>query len=307
MKQFKKVYVEITNICNLQCEFCPPNRRKPEFMSAETFEKILKQIKPHTKYIYLHVKGEPLLHPTLDQLLDLCYAEGFFVNITTNGTLIHKVREMLLTKPAIRQINFSMHSIEQYRMGHSLGGEDGVHDREEVVRHILNFTKEAIARTKMYLSLRLWNFQEGMEKLSSDRKNHVVLEAIEKAFHLDYKIKEVVGPDKGIKIADRVYVNQAFQFQWPDLNIVEETATGFCYGLRSQAAILVDGTVVPCCLDGEGIIRLGNIHETDFSVIVEGVRAKNILEGFSSNRVVEELCRKCGYMKRFKIPESGCE
>jgi len=106
-------------------------------------------------------------------------------------------------------------------------------------------------------------------------------------------------PGRGIKISDRVYLNQDYEFQWPDLQIKEESKTGFCYGLRHQAAILVDGTVVPCCLDGEGIIRLGNIYETPFSEIIEGKRARNLYEGFSRREAVEELCRKCGYRKRF--------
>jgi len=63
--------------------------------------------------------------------------------------------------------------------------------------------------------------------------------------------------------------------------------------------ILVDGTVVPCCLDGEGVINLGNIHESDFSQIVESERANNIFNGFSRREAVEELCRKCGYRTKF--------
>lgn len=96
-----------------------------------------------------------------------------------------------------------------------------------------------------------------------------------------------------------MYLNQDYEFKWPDLLVPEDNRPGFCYGLRNQVAILVDGTVVPCCLDGEGIINLGNIHQTNFSQIIESDRVNNIFNGFSKREVVEEFCRKCGYRKRF--------
>lgn len=112
MKKFKKFYIETTSICNLACSFCPPTHRQAQFIKVEDFRKILDDIKPHTDYIYFHVKGEPLLHPKIDQLLDISHEKGFKVNITTNGTLLPKVRHKLLGKPALRQMNFSLHSFE---------------------------------------------------------------------------------------------------------------------------------------------------------------------------------------------------
>jgi radical SAM protein with 4Fe4S-binding SPASM domain len=290
MRKYKRVYIEITNVCNLKCDFCPQTKRKPEFMSTGAFSNILVQIKPHTQYIYLHVKGEPLLHPELDKLLDISHEKGFQVNITTNGTLINKVKDMLLTKPALRQINFSLHSLH--------GNKEFI-GKEAYIDNILSFIKEAMIKTEIYLSLRLWNIKENNSIITEKRKNVHILEAIENAFSLSYKIEEVVGLDRGIKIDDRLYLNQAHQFSWPDLNENQENERGFCYGLRSHAAILVDGTVVPCCLDGEGVINLGNINKNNFSDIIDSQRAINIVDGFTKKEVVEELCRKCGYMKRF--------
>lgn len=287
MKQFKRVYIEITNICNLRCSFCPPTSRKAEHMSPAVFLHILKQIKTHTGYIYLHVKGEPLLHPELDKILDLSFEEGFQVNITTNGTLINKIGQMLLTKPAVRQINFSLHSINS-------------DSQDDYIQSILSFTKDAIVKTKMFVALRLWNLSEHNDENQDQRKNENVLEQIEREFKLDYKIKETLGVEKGIKITDRVYVNQDRQFKWPDLNENQENHNGFCYGLRNHVAILVDGSVVPCCLDNNGIINLGNIHQTPFSDIIESKRANDIVDGFSRKEPVEKLCQKCGYMKRFR-------
>ncbi|MDI2587238.1 radical SAM/SPASM domain-containing protein [Psychrobacillus sp. NEAU-3TGS] len=289
MKTFKKMYIEITSVCNLACSFCPPTARKANILKVDKFNEILDQIKPHTKYIYLHVKGEPLLHPRVDQLLDAAHAKGFKVNITTNGTLLKKNRHKLLGKPALRQMNFSLHSFD---------GHEGSTDREGYLAEILSFAKEAAAQGVL-ISFRLWNLDPVHATSEQKRKNQETLEILEKEFNLDYKIEEKVVPGSGVKIADRIYINQDHEFQWPSLLAPEDDGKGFCHALRSQAAILVDGTVVPCCLDGEGVIDLGNINDKPFSEIIEGERANNLYDGFSRREAVEEMCRKCGYRKRF--------
>lgn len=290
MKKFKKFYIEITNVCNLACDFCPQTKRKPEFMKIETFSKILDEIKPYGEYIYLHVKGEPLLHPKIEKFLDLSHEKGFKVNITTNGTLINDVKDKILMKPALRQVNFSLHSFD---------GNEGSKNKDDYINNILSFVRESIEKTNTLISLRLWNLDEDNTTNMLKKKNHELLEIIENEFNIGYKIEEKILPGRGIKLSDPVYLNQDHEFKWPDLKEEEDDGKGFCYGLRTQVAILVDGTVVPCCLDGEGVLNLGNIKETHFLDIIESQRARNIFEGFSRREAVEELCRKCGYRKKF--------
>lgn len=295
MKKFKKLYIEIGNICNLSCDFCPVTKRKQEFMDLGTFEKILDQVKPHTDYVYFHVKGEPLLHPQIDKFLELSYEKGLKVNITTNGTLIKQVKDKILGKPALRQISFSLHSF------------DGNHDenqffeeRKAYFQEVFDFVEEA-KETPLIISLRLWNLEEDNDINLEKKRNKELVKMIEEEFNLNYKIEEKILPGRGIKIADKVYLNQDHEFQWPDLKEEEDDGVGFCYGLRDQVAILVDGTVVPCCLDGEGVIDLGNIKDTNFTAIIESKRATAIYDGFSNRQAVEELCRKCGYRKKFGV------
>lgn len=290
MKRFKKLYIEITNVCNLACDFCPQTQRKPEFMKIEVFDKILDQIKPYTDYIYFHVKGEPLLHPEIDKFLDLSHEKGFKVNITTNGTLIAKAKEKIINKPGLRQMNFSLHSFD---------ANDKYDNKGEYLNDIFSFVKETRDNVDIIVALRLWNLEQDNIINIENKRNYKILEIIEKEFNLNYKIQEKVTPERGIKVADKVFLNQDHIFEWPDLKEKEDDGIGFCYGLRNQIAILVDGTVVPCCLDGEGVINLGNINNEDFSKILEGERAKNIFDGFSNRRAVEELCRKCGYRRKF--------
>ncbi|MDF2880823.1 MAG: Fe-S oxidoreductase [Clostridiaceae bacterium] len=287
MKKFKKIYIEITNVCNLKCDFCPVTKLSAKFMDINTFENILKQLKPFTDYIYLHVKGEPLLHPELDKFLDLAESYNFKVNITTNGTLIHKVKHMLLTKNNLRQVNFSLHSFDANELNFSI---------EEYLNNILNFTFEVINNTNIIASYRLWNLEEDTKGIE---KNRHILNILEQAFNLDYKIEDKLLDARGTKIAKNVYLNAASKFKWPDKKLVRSDDTGFCHGLRDQAAILVDGSVVPCCLDGEGVINLGNINKESFHNIIESPRAKAICQGFSNRQVVEELCKKCDYRRRF--------
>jgi radical SAM protein with 4Fe4S-binding SPASM domain len=290
VKRFKKFYIEITNVCNLACDFCPQTKRKAEFMDVEHFSKIVDEIAEYTDYLYFHVKGEPLMHPQLGEFLDICEGKKIQVTITTNGTLIPKVKEILLHRPAIRQINYSLHSFD---------GNEKNTGKDTYLGDILSFIKEAREQTLMIHALRLWNLTEDNEYNLEYKKNSDMIKRIEEEFSYQGSIQEQVLPGRGISLAPNVYLNQDHRFKWPDLKEEEDDGLGFCYGLRNQIAILVDGTVVPCCLDGEGVIALGNIFETPFETILQSERALNIIEGFSRREAVEELCRKCGYRKRF--------
>lgn len=290
MEQFKKIYIEITNTCNLECTFCPKTKRKPEFMSVDLFKRILEQVKDHSRYLHFHVMGEPLLHPEIGSFLDICEDKGFKVNITTNGTLVKQAKEKLLFKPAIRAMNFSLHIFDE-------------NTPKKVVDAYLNEIFDLISLSGnppgFIVCFRLWNIQN--KKIQPTWINAYMLERIEKFCDVPSKIEEIPTDGNGLKLKDNVYVNMSSLFEWPNELIPDINDEGFCLGLRQQAAILVDGTVVPCCLDSEGTIDLGNINENNFKQIIEGKRAKALFKGFSERKVVESLCRKCGYRKRFDL------
>jgi len=166
---------------------------------------------------------------------------------------------------------------------------------------VLAFAQQAAEEHKVTISLRLWNLTQDNATNAEKMRNREILSMIENHFGLDYLIEEQVVRGSGTKIADRIYINQDHEFQWPSLKEEEDEGRGFCHALRNQAAILSNGTVVPCCLDGEGVINLGNIHEKRFTDIIEGERATALYDGFSRREVVEELCRKCDYRRRFSV------
>ena len=289
MKKYKRIYIEITNICNLNCHFCPKTKRKYKFMNIKEFEKILYEIKPYTDYIFFHLMGEPLLNDNIGDFLELSYKMGFKVNLTTNGTLINNRKNILLKSKALRQINFSLHSFE---------ANDNEIDFYEYVNNIISFVKEAKSNTNIISALRLWNFNSSILK-GENNLNEDIINIIKNEFSYNGDLLEKLNKNNSVKISDRIYINGAEKFSWPNINIQEISDRGFCYGIRSHVGILVDGTVVPCCLDSEGNIPLGNIFEKDFESIINGDRAKNMFNGFSQRKKVEKLCRTCGYSTRF--------
>lgn len=293
MKKFKKIYIEITNHCNLSCSFCHKSNRARAFMSAAAFADIARQIRDHTDYLALHVLGEPLLHPQLDQLLAICQQQGLRVNLTTNGTLVTGLRPLLLASPALRQINISLHSVadQQVKAGMSM---------QDYLTGIFSFIREASATTPLYISLRLWNMTKENDGTNS-RRNDYILEQLEAFFALPCRIADEQTPGQGITLAPRVFLSQNQRFTWPHAEGADLGNRGFCRGLRDHVAILVDGTVVPCCLDAEADINLGNIHCKPFGDILAGPRATMIRRGFSSKLLVEQLCRRCSYRQSFSV------
>ncbi len=273
--RFRKVYVEISNLCNLSCAFCPGTKRKAGRMTVEEFAKLLPKLRPFTEYLYFHLMGEPLCHPELEDFLDL--AKDFKVILTTNGTLLKKQKELLLSAPNLHKINISLHAFEANDL--SVPFADYLADC---------FAFGQAAAGKKLVVYRLWN-QGG-----ADRRNEEILDCMQQFFP-----KPWVTERQGTRIGDRVYLEYGEKFDWPDLQAEAGTEKVFCYGLRDQLGVLWDGTVVPCCLDHEGDLALGNLFDQSMEEILSSPRAKAIYEGFSRKEAVEPLCRRCGYARKF--------
>jgi radical SAM protein with 4Fe4S-binding SPASM domain len=291
MKKFKKVYIEITNKCNLSCNFCPKTERELTFMEEEAFTHIIKEVKPYTDHIYFHLMGEPFLNPKLGRFLEISEMSGLKVNITTNGTLIDNVKNILIASPILRQINISLSSFE---------ANDKAEDLSDYLDRVVNFILEATERSNIICSIRLWNM-DSEELKGCNEENTNILKLLETKLELDFSLNEKLRESYSIKLRNNVYLNMAEKFEWPDINKVSTEDRAFCYGLRDQIGVLVDGTLVPCCLDSEGNIPLGNIFKTSLEDILASERANNLYDGFSRRHAVEELCKRCGYAKRYKL------
>lgn len=274
--RFKKVYIEITNICNLNCSFCAKNKREPRWMRPEEFSHIVEQLLPYTKYIYLHVLGEPLLHPQVDEILTIAKQKGMQVNMTSNVILLPEKVDIL--KGNIRQLNMSLHSMPK---------QDGIHTADYIQNCLIYGDKLAEAGT--YISYRLWNMKQG--RVDEDTK--AIMDQIARHYHVDITIGEKQ------RLSERRFLHFEEEFAWPNMQRECIANVGTCYGMRSMCAILVDGSVVPCCLDSEGACTLGNIFHEDLKDILAKERCQKMLDGFQKHVLVEPICQRCGYRTRF--------
>ncbi len=275
--RFQKIYLEISNVCNLHCAFCPGTKRPGHVMTEAEFSALLPKIRPYTDFLYFHLMGEPLCHPQLGRFLELAGEWGFRVILTTNGTLLKRNQQLLLNAPALHKVNISLHAFEANDLSVPF---------DAYLRDCLEFGQAAQGR--VITVYRLWN-SGGAQALNSR-----IEEALQLAFPGPWKLGR-----KGTAIGDRVFLEHGDKFDWPDLAAPEGTGRVFCYGLRDQLGILCDGTVVPCCLDHEGDLALGNALEQDLAEILSSPRAAAIYRGFTHREAAEELCRKCGYARRF--------
>ncbi len=273
---YSRVYVEITNLCNRNCTFCPGTVREPKMMTAAEFEQIAKKLVGITGYLYYHLMGEPLTHPGLPEMIAIATGLGFKSQITTNGTLL-QTRGQALIDAKVHKVNISVHSFEE--------GSD--QDYVNYIDSCLDFADRA-SRAGIIVVLRLWNngYDEG--------RNISTLDLTKAKFPWDW-----TETPRGTRIQDKLYIEHGDRFDWPDLGAQDGGNEVFCYGLRDHFGILSNGTVVPCCLDREGAIDLGNVYDKSVEEILSSPRARAMREGFSCRRATEELCRKCGYARRF--------
>lgn len=275
---YSRVYVEITNVCNKSCSFCHGHKRAPRRMSEQEFCRVLDELCGVTEYVCYHLMGEPLTHPQLAHFVKLASERGFKSAITTNGTLLDSVGQSLIDA-GVYKVNISVHSFE-----------DGA--EEQYAKYLdtcFEFADRASAAGVLVV-LRLWNngFDGG--------RNADILARLRDRF----SDGEWVQGKRGFRIRHRLHLEYGERFEWPDMSAADEGDNVFCYGLSDHFAVLCDGSVVPCCLDSDGVMTLGNIFEDDIHKILSGSRATDIRQGFLRHRAVEELCRRCGYARRFK-------
>lgn len=268
---YKKVYIEITNNCNLNCDFCIKNTRVNKFLSTNEFKIILEKLKDHTKYLYFHLLGEPLLHPLICEFINEA-TKDYYVNITTNGFLINRIKK----QKNIRQINISLHSFD---VKYNISLDEYLNNIFDVIDNIKEYT---------YISLRFWT----KNKYTQD-----ILNYINNRYLINLNINDNLD---NITLEKNVFLSTNEEFVWPSLDNDYYDETGSCLALKDHIGILVDGTIVPCCLDSKGIINLGNIFKDDLNNVKLSQRYTDMVKGFNENKKVELLCKKCPIKKNIK-------
>jgi radical SAM protein with 4Fe4S-binding SPASM domain len=285
-KRFQKAYVEISNVCNLQCDFCPEVVRDKDIMGRELFERVIGEVAPLAEQVCFHLMGEPLTHPHFTDYVALCAERSLPVNITTNGTLLNEPRIAALLNPIVRQVNFSVHSFASNFPGQDIA---------PYLEKILDFTRRALVeRPDLYINYRLWNLAG-----ADEAKNAGIIARVEHAFGVALDKSVDVRWRKGRHVVGRLYLHFDTRFDWPNPSAPLQSDRGTCRALTSHVGILSDGTVVPCCLDKEGVIVLGDIKRKTLTAILAEERAEAMRRGFQEGRLVEDLCRRCTFISRF--------
>lgn len=267
--KFKRIYIEITNVCNLNCSFCSNSNKVKREMTPEEFKEVLSKINNYTDYIYLHVKGEPLTHHNLDKILDITKEYNKKVCITTNGVFLKDRLPILKKYDNIYQINISLHS-------------------ENNKKNYLEDIISSVNEISSYISYRFWTLDNN--KMDNKTKEYIKV------------LKEVYNKEEiydGIKLKDKVYLSLDNKFTWPSINNDYYNERGTCLGAKTQLAILSDGTVSVCCLDSEGVSNLGNIYLSTMEDILASDKYQNILKGFDDHKVYLDICKHCSYKERF--------
>jgi len=282
---FKRVYIEISNVCDLNCSFCPPVKREKKFISLSDFEKIVKQVAPLTEELCLHLMGEPLIHPKFIEILKICEPFGTKIQLTTNGLKINEFTDVILNSSAIKQVNFSVQCFKDNFPNKDLNN---------YLKNVMEFIVKANElRPNMYVNLRLWNIGD------NSNNNEDVFLFVEDFFKIKINRTVNVSSIKSKRIWNQLSLHFDSRFEWPSLEAEHNGTKGTCHGLKGHFGILVDGTVVPCCLDKEGQTPLGNCLTQGLNPILKNPRAVKMRDGFDKGVLVEELCQHCSYIKRF--------
>ena len=288
--KFKKVFIEITNICGLQCTFCPQKESNPLTMDLVDFDGICSQVKDFTNEIALHVMGDPFVLSNLSQYVKIAQKYNLMVNITSSGFYLknHNFEEFIASN--IKQINFSLNSFNANTTSVSF---------DEYIGNILDFCDFKLKNhCNFFVNLRLWNISES----DIDRSyNDLIVSKISDFFGVKIDLRSLVNPKNSIRVASKIFIATDEYFEWPSLSS-EENSDGFCLGLKSHFAILANQDVAPCCLDKNAIINLGNIKKQTLDQILNSKKVKEIRNGFEQNICTEDLCKKCTYKNKFKEP-----
>ncbi|MEE8807073.1 MAG: radical SAM protein [Lactimicrobium sp.] len=273
----KRVYLEITNKCNLKCAFCARHHRAPENMSPAFFESLLPQVKNYTDYIYLHVQGEPLLHPDFETIMNLCDQYGMKVQLVTNGSLLY-LHPSLLDHSSLRKLSVSLQSAP-FQNG----------DMNQLKDVLTQMMKQASAAEHPTVEIRFWRD----DVLARDHAQKI-LQYLQDHYTFVPSVRKA-----NYQIMPHVFVDFDNAFSWPGQEETVPCCKGRCHGAVDQIAILSDGTLVPCCLDYDGHIAFGNLHEASLAALLSSRRYLDMVKGIRSHMLVEPYCQQCTFHHRF--------
>ena len=266
----KRVYLEICNACNLSCPFCTVEKGN-DFMSMEEIDDYTDQIRAFCSYIYLHILGEPLLHPDFEAILEMLDRKGFFLQLVTNGTLLDRYPD-LLKHPCLRKLSVSIHSAD----------ESTDVSYFETIDRLIDDPENTIIELRFY------------DEKSLSKKARAYKERLITRFGISESEKK-----GSFRLKPDVYLYTQELFRWPDISDPVISYEGYCHGGIDQIAINHDGDVTLCCLDPKAYNKLGNLKKTSLADILSSEIYLNIIDQFRKRKIAADLCARCSYRLRF--------
>lgn len=287
--KFHRIYIELTNVCGLSCSFCPTKALPSLQMPLDFFESIVVEVKAYTREIACHVVGDPMTLSNLGSYLDILHVYGMKAVLTTSGYFLKKQPYETLFHPSVKQINISLNAFNK---------NDTSWTFEQYIAPVLSLCEAKLKEQRdMFINLRVWNLDETMSERAF---NAMLFARLSDAFGTELDADAIYAQrPRSIRLASKVLLHFDSYFEWPSLNN-PIYGDGTCQGLSSHIAILSNGKVVPCCLDCDGVVELGDLHVQSLDTILQGKRAQMMIHGFKERKAVEEFCQKCSYKMRFK-------
>jgi len=267
----KRVYLEITNACNLNCPFCT-NLKGHDYLTLQEIDNYTDQIKPYCNYLYLHILGEPTLHPYFDNILDLLDKKGFALQLVTNGTLLNKYPN-ILNHQCLRKLSISLHSINN---------SDVDSKYFDTIERLIDIN------TNTKIELRFYDFNH----LDNNLSNYV------KHLQTKYNFDPTCKKDS-YKLKENTYIYMQELFNWPSIDDPIISYNGKCHGGIDMIAINSKSDVTICCLDPKAYNKIGNLKKDTLEDILNSELYKTYINNFKNNKITSELCAKCSYRLRF--------
>ncbi|WQT08045.1 SPASM domain-containing protein [Helicobacter pylori] len=278
-KPFKKIYIELSDICGLQCSFCPNHKNIRGVMPLELFEKICKEAAPLTPIITFHVLGDPCKLKNLNHYLNAAKRFSLKVDLVTSGAYLHNFETLL--QDAIYQISISLDA--------GLDNHNKL-NQHRYIQKILEFCRYKCEKnSEVFLNLRIQD--------STLEKHQNLIKPFLESF--ECVSLETLKSQGRARLFKKSFLNIQKTFKWPNLNaqnpLNQESKTPYCYGLIKQIAILSNGVVVPCCMDTQAHINLGDLNHTPLKDILNSQKAMAIKTHFLKGEALELLCKNCSY------------
>lgn len=323
--RLERIHLEVTNVCNFKCEFCPDAimERKRGHMDLTLLEKALDEIAEQqlAKIVAFHLMGEPLIYPHIFEAIDMACSRALNLHLTTNGSTFHIRPDHIqkLVDSGIPKVTISLQTPDPETF--IIRGAPPKLSPEQYFDGITQYVHTNLtsgSATRIHLKFldttphpflvphKAMHVVEGKEQMQVQLKEWCdrLLAALP-ANHpdrpspaeLSRRLKShKPGRWQVIELTPTLALETFPLDSWGNVEsaTVVPASFGYCNGTTDQAGILYDGTVVPCCKDYEGKIPLGDLNQNTLSNILDHqAPACGLRSGFNRFQVTHPVCQRC--------------